>query len=150
MRVLPLPDPGIPDTRSPARFIAWLAHGQRRTLAAGVFFGVLWMLAQAVAPLFVGRALDSGVAHGHVHAVVGWTLALAGLGVVQAAAGIGRHRCAVTNWLTAALSDVALVALGVDARESSSGVNVNPPLRYLSGGAFVTKELRLDNWSRPV
>ena len=122
MRVLPLPDPGIPDTRSPARFIAWLAHGQRRTLAAGVFFGVLWMLAQAVAPLFVGRALDSGVAHGHVHAVVGWTLALAGLGVVQAAAGIGRHRCAVTNWLTAAYRCEQLVArsaanLGADLRD---------------------------------
>jgi ABC-type multidrug transport system fused ATPase/permease subunit len=110
MRALPLPDPGIPDTRSPARFIAWLAHGQRRTLAAGVLFGVLWMLAQAFVPLFVGRALDSGVAHDHVHALVGWTLALAGLGVVQAVAGVARHRCAVTNWLTAAYRCEQLVA----------------------------------------
>jgi ABC-type multidrug transport system fused ATPase/permease subunit len=101
MRRLPLPDPGIPDTRSPSRFFRWLIRGQLRTLAAGVFFGVLWMLAQAVAPLFVGRALDSGVAHRHVDALVGWVLALLGLGVIQAAAGIGRHRCAVTNWLTA-------------------------------------------------
>jgi ABC-type multidrug transport system fused ATPase/permease subunit len=122
MRALPLPDPGIPDTRSPARFIAWLAHGQRRTLAAGVLFGVLWMLAQAFVPLFVGRALDSGVAHRHVHALVGWTLALAGLGVVQAVAGIARHRCAVTNWLTAAYRCEQLVAratanLGADLRK---------------------------------
>jgi ABC-type multidrug transport system fused ATPase/permease subunit len=101
MRRLPLPDPGIPDARSPARFFRWLIRGQLRTLAAGVCFGVLWMLAQAVAPLFVGRALDTGVAHRHVDALVGWVLALAGLGVVQAAAGIGRHRCAVSNWLTA-------------------------------------------------
>jgi ABC-type multidrug transport system fused ATPase/permease subunit len=110
MRRLPLPDPGIPDTRSPARFFRWLIRGQLRTLAAGVFFGVLWMLAQAVAPLFVGRALDSGVAHQHVHALVGWVLALAGLGIVQAAAGIGRHRCAVTNWLTATYRCDQLVA----------------------------------------
>lgn len=121
MRALPLPDPGIPDTRSPARFLAWLAHGQRRTLVAGVFFGVLWMLAQAFVPLFVGRALDDGVAHRHVHALVGWTLALAGLGVVQAAAGIARHRCAVTNWLTAAYRCHQLVSrsaasLGADLR----------------------------------
>jgi ABC-type multidrug transport system fused ATPase/permease subunit len=110
MRRLPLPDPGIPDTRSPARFFRWLIRGQLRTLAAGVFFGVLWMLAQAFAPLFVGRALDSGVAHGHVRALTGWVLALAGLGVIQAAAGIGRHRCAVTNWLTATYRCDQLVA----------------------------------------
>ena len=110
MRKLPLPDPGIPDTRSPARFFGWLIRGQRRTLAAGVFFGVLWMLAQAAAPLFVGRALDSGVADGHVRALVGWTLALGALGVIQAAAGIGRHRCAVTNWLTATYRCDQLVA----------------------------------------
>jgi ABC-type multidrug transport system fused ATPase/permease subunit len=110
MRRLPLPDPGIPDTRSPARFFRWLIRGQLRTLAAGVFFGVLWMVAQAFAPLFVGRALDSGVAHGHVRALTGWVLALAGLGVIQAAAGIGRHRCAVTNWLTATYRCDQLVA----------------------------------------
>jgi ABC-type multidrug transport system fused ATPase/permease subunit len=110
MRELPLPDPGIPDTRSPARFFRWLIHGQRRTLAAGVFFGVLWMLAQAVAPLFVGRALDRGVAQGHVRALVGWTVALGVLGIVQAAAGIGRHRFAVTNWLTATYRCDQLVA----------------------------------------
>ena len=110
MRRLPLPDPGTPDTRSPSRFFRWLIRGQLRTLAAGVFFGVLWMVAQAVAPLFVGRALDSGVAHSHVDALVGWVLALLGLGVVQAAAGIGRHRCAVTNWLTATYRCDQLVA----------------------------------------
>ena len=110
MRRLPLPDPGTPDTRSPSRFFRWLIKGQLRTLAAGVFFGVLWMVAQAVAPLFVGRALDSGVAHSHVDALVGWVLALLGLGVVQAAAGIGRHRCAVTNWLTATYRCDQLVA----------------------------------------
>jgi ABC-type multidrug transport system fused ATPase/permease subunit len=110
MRRLPLPDPGIPDTRSPSKFFRWLISGQMRTLAAGVFFGVLWMLAQAVVPLFVGRALDSGVAHQHVDALVGWVLGLLGLGVVQAAAGIGRHRCAVTNWLTATYRCDQLVA----------------------------------------
>ena len=44
----------------------------------------------------------------------------------------------------AAISAVAFVALGADARESSSGVNVNPPLCYFSGGVFVmTKEVSL-------
>ena len=73
MRRLPLPDPGTPDTRSTARFFLWLVNGQRRTLAVGAAFGVLWMLSQAVMPLVVGRALDRGVAQGSVHALVAWT-----------------------------------------------------------------------------
>ncbi|HEU5033290.1 MAG TPA: ABC transporter ATP-binding protein [Mycobacteriales bacterium] len=107
---MPLPDPGTPDTRSPTRFFRWLIRGQRTTLATGAFFGVAWMLAQAVAPLFVGRALDAGVAHRDTGALVGWTVALAGLGVVQAAAGVGRHRRAVSNWLTATYRCDQLVA----------------------------------------
>src|SRR3954452_17800216 len=110
MRRLPLPDPGTPDARSTARFFLWLVKGQRRTLAVGAGFGVLWMLSQAVMPLVVGRALDRGVAQGSVHALVAWTGVLAGLGVVQSAAGIGRHRCAVTNWLTATYRCDQLVA----------------------------------------
>ena len=110
MRRLPLPHPGIPDTRSPWRFLLWLIHGQRRTVLAGACYGVLWMLAQAVAPLFVGRALDAGVADRDASALVWWTVALAGLGLVQAAAGILRHRVAVLNWLTASYRCNQLVA----------------------------------------
>ena len=101
MRRLPLPDPGDPDTRSPVRFIGWLAKGQRTTLLTGAAFGVLWMMSQAIMPLFIGRALEAGVAHRDTGSLVRWTVALAGLGLVQAVAGVGRHRRAVLNWLTA-------------------------------------------------
>ena len=100
MRRLPLPDPGIPDTRSPGRFFWWLIRGQRGTIAAGAALGIAWMLLQAVAPLLVGRALD-GVASDDMSALAGWVGALAVVGVLQAAAGIGRHRCAVANWMIA-------------------------------------------------
>src|SRR4051794_2122638 len=110
MRRLPVPNPGTPDTRSPWRFLAWLIHGQRAPLAAGAFFGIIWMLAQAVAPLLIGRALDEGVAGRDMSALVWWVAALAGLGLVQAAAGICRHRFAVTNWLSAAYACQQLVA----------------------------------------
>jgi ABC-type multidrug transport system fused ATPase/permease subunit len=110
MRRLPLPDPGIPDTRSPGRFFWWLVRGQRGTIAAGAALGVAWMLLQAVAPLLVGRALDAGVAAGDTHALLGWTAALAVVGVLQAAAGIGRHRRAVANWMTATYRCDQLVA----------------------------------------
>src|SRR3954468_15787570 len=101
MRRLPLPDPGTPDTRSPGRFFWWLVRGQRGTIAAGAAFGIAWMLLQAVAPLLVGRALDEGVANGDLGALLRWTGALAVVGVLQAGAGIGRHRRAVANWMIA-------------------------------------------------
>jgi ABC-type multidrug transport system fused ATPase/permease subunit len=101
MRRLPVPHPGTPDTRSPWRFFGWLILGQRWTLAAGALFGVVWMLAQAVAPYLIGQALDEGVAGRDLSALVWWVVALAGLGLVQAGAGIARHRFAVPHWLAA-------------------------------------------------
>ncbi|MDQ1694804.1 MAG: hypothetical protein QOJ03_157 [Frankiaceae bacterium] len=113
MRPLPLPDPGTPDTRSAWRFLGWLIRSQRRTVAAGAFFGIVWMLAQAVAPLMIGRALDQGVAARDLTALLWWVGALAALGLVQAGAGIVRHRLAVVNWLSAAYACQQLVARAV-------------------------------------
>ena len=50
MQRLPYPDPGTPDLRTPLRFLRWVARGQWRTLAGGVFFGVIWMVSQALFP----------------------------------------------------------------------------------------------------
>ena len=83
--------------------------GQWRTLLAGMFFGIVWMVSQAVMPAVVGRAIDEGVAARDTGALVFWTVTMFGIGVVQAAAGIIRHRFAVTNWLTAAYRTVQLV-----------------------------------------
>src|SRR3954452_7191092 len=113
MRRLPVPDPGIPDTRSAWRFLGWLIHGQLRTVLAGACYGIVWMLAQAVAPLLVGRALDQGVAGGDLSSLVWWVAALAVLGLVQAGAGILRHRVAVLNWLSASYRCNQLVARAV-------------------------------------
>ena len=101
MRPLPLADPGSPDLRSPARFLLWIARGQARTLAVGMVFGVAWMVAQAVAPALVGRAIDEGVAGRDTAALLAWSGAVFGVGAAGAAAGVVRHRFAVTNWLAA-------------------------------------------------
>src|SRR4051812_26878274 len=119
MRRLPVPDPGIPDTRSLWRFLGWLIHAQLRTVLAGACYGIVWMLAQAVAPLLVGRALDAGVADKDMSALLTWVGALAVLGLIQAGAGILRHRVAVLNWLTASYRCNQLVAAAV-ARLGSS------------------------------
>jgi ABC-type multidrug transport system fused ATPase/permease subunit len=110
VRHLPLDDPGRPDRRSPARLLRWLARGQWHTLAGGMVFGVAWMLAQAVLPALLGRAVDTGVAGGDTRALLGWSAAVAGLGCLSAYTGIMRHRFAVTNWLTAAYRTQQLLA----------------------------------------
>jgi ABC-type multidrug transport system fused ATPase/permease subunit len=75
-----------------------------------MFFGVVWMTAQAVMPALIGLAIDRGIAARDTRALALWTLALAGAGLLQAVAGIMRHRFAETNWLTAAYRTVQLVS----------------------------------------
>lgn len=109
MRTYPLPDPGSPDLRSPARYLGWLAARQGRTLAAGAAWGVLWMGAQAVSPAVLGKAIDAGVRGGDRTALIGWAAVLLGLGVLIAVAGVMRHRAAVGNWIAAVFRTQQLV-----------------------------------------
>ena len=102
VRALPHVDPGAPDLRSPGRFLLWVARGQRRTLAGGIAFGVVWMGGQAALPGVVGAAIDHGVLARDTDDLLAWSAAVLGAGLVTALAGIARHRFAVTNWLTAA------------------------------------------------
>jgi ABC-type multidrug transport system fused ATPase/permease subunit len=109
MRQLPLADPGVADHRSPARYLLWVARGQSRTLAGGMAFGILWMGAQAFIPAILGKAIDEGIAARDGDRLLEWTAVLFAVGVMQALAGIMRHRFAVTNWLTAAYRTVQVV-----------------------------------------
>lgn len=109
MKQLPVPDPGNPDVRSPARFLAWVGSKQLPTLAGGSAFGIVWMVAQAMMPAIIGRGIDAGITSGHTEALLGWGGLLLVAGAVQAAAGIMRHRFAVTNWLSGAYRTVQLV-----------------------------------------
>jgi ABC-type multidrug transport system fused ATPase/permease subunit len=126
MRRLPAPDPGVPDVRSPGRFLRWLARQQWQPVLGGAVFGILWMLAQAVAPYVVGRALDEGVAGGDLHRLTIWVLVLFALGLVQAGTGLLRHRFAVTNWLTASYAVYQLVARAVGRLGASLPTRVAP------------------------
>ena len=107
---LPEEDPGVPDTRSPARLLLWVGRHQIPTLVAGVFFGVLWMVAQALMPFAIGQAIEDGIVNSDNRALAAWALVLLGLGVVQAGAGIMRHRYAVFNWLQASFRMAQVVS----------------------------------------
>ena len=94
-----------PHDEAPAdadRLLVWLARRQWRTLVAGACFGIPWMLSVALVPAAVGRAVDAGIVERDGRALVLWSLAVLGLGVVSAAVGNGRHWFAVKNWLVSA------------------------------------------------
>ncbi len=108
-RELPLADPGEADRRSPGRYLAWLARGQWRTLAMAGFFGVTWMLSQALLWSAVGAAIDHGVIARSTPRLLEWVGVVVALGVVQALSGAMRHQLAVTNWMWAAYRTVQLI-----------------------------------------
>lgn len=126
MRPVLLRDPGTPNLASARAFLFWLARRQIGNLALGGLYGAVWMGCQAAIPLALGAAVQA-VVEGSRPALVTWSLAILGLGLVQAAAGALRHREAVTNRLIAATTVQRLVAaqasrLGGDlARQVSSG-----------------------------
>jgi len=125
---LPVADPGDPDTRSPARLLLWVGRQQRGTLLAGVLFGVLWMVAQALIPFAIGRAIQLGIVDKDNHALAVWTLVLLGLGATQAAAGVMRHRLAVPPLQYRRVAYLTLAALtlivltGAAVRLTGSGL----------------------------
>ncbi|WP_348789451.1 ABC transporter ATP-binding protein [Leifsonia sp. NPDC080035] len=105
------PAPPRPTDRhlaSVPRFLLWQAARQPGTLAAGVVFGVVWMLCQAVWPFLLGRAVDEGVG-GDTGRLWLWCGALLAVAIVQAVTGMLRHRMAVSNWLRSSLGIARLI-----------------------------------------
>ncbi|MEU7144570.1 ABC transporter ATP-binding protein [Nocardia sp. NPDC046473] len=84
--------PGPGARSSPGRFLLWLVVGQRRRVALGATLGSAWMVTLAVPPYLLSRAIDDGLATDNLASLTGWVVALFGVGVVNAALGIARHR----------------------------------------------------------
>jgi len=110
MKDLPLADPGKPDLRSPGRYLLFCMRAQAGALCLAIVFGILWMVAQAVMPALIGRAIDEGVAADDTGRLTFWALMLLLAGVTQAITGVMRHRFSVSLWLNAAYRTVQLVS----------------------------------------
>jgi ABC-type multidrug transport system fused ATPase/permease subunit len=108
-RELPVDDPGTPDTGSPIRYLAWLAHHQRWLLSLNALFGIGWMVAQALVWFAVGAAIDQGVERHNVGQLWKWVAVVIALGIVQAVCGSLRHQLAVTNWMNATYRSIQVV-----------------------------------------
>jgi ABC-type multidrug transport system fused ATPase/permease subunit len=118
---LPFDDPGRPTTSSPAGLLLWVGRRQVWTLAGGIVLGIVWMVAQAMMPFALGRAVERGLARDDAGELWVWAGVLLGLGVLQAGAGVLRHRFAVLNWLQASYRMIQVV--------SHHAVRVGPAVR---------------------
>ncbi len=108
-RELPVADPGAPDTRSPLRYLIWLARHQKTTLFFNAFFGIGWMVSQALVWTAVGVAIDRGITDHSQTELFRWVGIVMALGLIQAVCGSLRHQMAVTNWMQAAYRTVQVV-----------------------------------------
>jgi ABC-type multidrug transport system fused ATPase/permease subunit len=83
---------------------------QWTSMALGAFWGVVWMVSQALMPAAIGKTIDAGVTAKDTAELWRWSAVVFALGCVIGMAGILRHRCAVTNWLAASYRTVQLTA----------------------------------------
>ena len=108
-RELPVEEPGTPDTRSPLRYLMWLASYQRVLLFLNALFGIGWMVSQALLWAAVGAAIDHGIARHNEVELFRWVGIVMALGLFQAVCGSLRHQLAVTNWMNAAYRTVQVI-----------------------------------------
>lgn len=108
-RELPHPDLGDPDTRSPVRYLMWIAARQKGLLFWNAFFGIGWMVSQALLWAAVGAAIDHGIMGHSESELFKWVGVVMALGLVQAVCGALRHQLAVTNWMHAAYRTVQVI-----------------------------------------
>lgn len=84
--------PGEADLRGPARFLWWLVTSQRRRIGLAATLGTVWMVGLALPPYLLSRAIDDGLQPRHFSALLGWSMALLGMGALNAYVAIMRHR----------------------------------------------------------
>jgi len=108
-RELPVADVGTPDTRSPLRYLIWIARQQKTLLFFNAVFGIGWMVSQALLWAAVGAALDHGVIDRSESELFLWVGVVVALGLFQALCGSLRHQLAVTNWMNASYKTVQVI-----------------------------------------
>ncbi len=94
------------------RLLLWLGRRQWRTIVGGILFGVPWMLSIALVPAAIGQAIDGLVAH-DPQALLVWSAAIMGLGLLSAITSNGRHWFAVRGWLISSFRTALLTERAV-------------------------------------
>lgn len=102
LRNLPYADPGVPDTRSGARFLVWLERRQLRGQLVATAWCTLFMASLAALPAVVGMGVQA-VVDGSGKGLATAGVLLVALGAVIAVSDAYTHRAAVSNWICAAV-----------------------------------------------
>ncbi len=124
-RELPHSDPETPDTRSPVRYLIWIAARQKWLLFWNAVFGIGWMVSQALLWAAVGTAIDRGISAHRPRELWLWVGVVMVLGLIQALCGALRHQLAVTNWMHAAYRTIQVIGRHL-ARTGSALTDVIP------------------------
>ncbi len=109
MRTVTMADHGPPDTRSPHRFLWWMARGQWGLILLNMAVCTIWMATGALLPTVLGRAIEQGIVAGDRAALTRWSLTILAIAVIGAVFGTTWHRVSVTNWLRATFRTIRLV-----------------------------------------
>jgi ABC-type multidrug transport system fused ATPase/permease subunit len=96
VRTFPDAVAGTPDIRGPWRYLLWIAVGLWPVLLADSVCNALWTGAQALTPGAIGEAVSAGLTARDQTALIGWGLAVLGLGVATAVSAmlVERLECA--------------------------------------------------------
>ncbi|WP_436798829.1 ABC transporter transmembrane domain-containing protein [Micromonospora profundi] len=89
---IPHPEPGIPDTRGPMRYLWWLVRRQPGRVLRGSLLGTAWMVALSLRPYLIARAVDDGLRARDIRALALWVVAIVVAGVGLSYLGTMRHR----------------------------------------------------------
>ncbi|HEX6684075.1 MAG TPA: ABC transporter ATP-binding protein [Candidatus Limnocylindrales bacterium] len=128
---IPHPDPGIPDTSGPLRYIWWLVRRQPVRVLRGGMFGTIWMVGLAARPAMVAEAVDDGLRVHNYRVLWWWVAAIVVTGWVMAWLGIMRHRT-----MTFVREDATARSAAVVLRAVSRGGA--PLARRLAAGEVAT------------
>lgn len=108
-RRVPYEDPGLPDHRSPLRFLWWLTRSQRGRVLLGTTWGSAWMCALMLPPYLMSRTIDDGLRARDTRALLLWIGAVVVTGAGIAVLGILRHRTMTLVRVDAAYRTVQVV-----------------------------------------
>lgn len=141
---VPYADPGVPDTRGPARYLWWLVKQQKGRVALGSALGSTWMVLLMLPPYLMARAIDDGLRAKDLGALGLWTALLAAGGLTNAAIGIWRHRT-----MTFIRTDAGYRTVQVVIRHAVH-VGAGLPRRVTSGEVVSIGAADLDRISRTM
>ncbi|MGV9268876.1 ABC transporter ATP-binding protein [Kitasatospora sp. NPDC003701] len=108
-RRVPYEFPGLPDHRSPLRFLWWLTIRQYRRVLLGALWGTAWMCALMLPPYLLSKTIDEGLKARDTGALLRWIAAVVVTGAAIAILGILRHRTMTRVRVDAAYRTVQVV-----------------------------------------